>query len=206
MGFGEIQFDYIRFPEPYPSPAAAGLPGHQGRGEARRARGVSQGGERAARQARRAHDGGHLRARDDGGRPARGGAVVGEGLAARGRRAADGVSVALSARRLGLAVPNAEPYKVLQHRDLARARARPEARHQEPEHVRPWLQAFTLGKPPYGPARDRGAEEGGVRLRLRRLGAVEPGVEVRRRSCRRSRRRSSLERRPSRRAITAVEV
>ena len=49
-------------------------------------------------------------------------------------------------------VPNAEPYKVINNAISTRARARSEARHQEPEHVRPWLQAFTLGKPPYGAA------------------------------------------------------
>ena len=51
---------------------------------------------------------------------------------------------------------------------------------KEPEHIRPWLQAFTLGKPEYGAAAARGAEEGGVRLGLRRLGDVEPGLDLRR--------------------------
>jgi Uncharacterized conserved protein len=53
---------------------------------------------------------------------------------------------------LGLAVPNAEPYKVL-HIALSRAKQRDDKLGiKYAEHVRPWLQAFTLGKPPYGPA------------------------------------------------------
>ena len=47
------------------------------------------------------------------------------------------------------------------------------------EHVRPWLQAFTLGKPPYGAAEIEAQKTGNVRRGLRRLGAVEPGLEVR---------------------------
>ena len=53
---------------------------------------------------------------------------------------------------LGLAVPNAEPYKVL-NISLTRAKQRDQKLGiTTPEHVRPWLQAFTLGKPAYGPA------------------------------------------------------
>jgi hypothetical protein len=36
---------------------------------------------------------------------------------------------------------------------IKRARERDEALGiTQPQHVRPWLQAFSLGKPPYGPA------------------------------------------------------
>ena len=39
------------------------------------------------------------------------------------------------------------------HGDLDGARERDKKLGiTEPEHVRPWLQAFTLGKPPYGAA------------------------------------------------------
>ena len=81
--------------------AAAGFPGLEQRVEARRDRGVSQGSEDAPQQARRAVDGGHLRTGDDRDRPARGGAALGARLTAARRGAADGVSVALSARRVG---------------------------------------------------------------------------------------------------------
>ena len=152
MGFGEIQFDYIRFPEPYKSLPPQVFPESNGRGKTRRARGVPQGGEDAHRQARRAHDGGHLRARDDGGRRARGRTEVGADSSSSGRRAADGVSVALSARLVRASrVPNAEPYEVM-HTAISRARERDRSWASRAEHVRPWLQAFTLGQPQYGPA------------------------------------------------------
>ena len=48
----------------------------------------------------------------------------------------------------GLAQPNAEPYAVI-HRAISRARERDQALGITGEHVRPYLQAFTLGKPRY---------------------------------------------------------
>ncbi len=51
----------------------------------------------------------------------------------------------------GIPVPNAEPYKVV---SIAVGRAKQRDQKlgiKTPEHIRPWLQAFTLGKPPYGP-------------------------------------------------------
>ncbi len=51
----------------------------------------------------------------------------------------------------GIARPNAEPFRIVQTA-IARARARDVALGLAPaEHVRPWLQAFTLGPPAYGP-------------------------------------------------------
>jgi hypothetical protein len=52
----------------------------------------------------------------------------------------------------GIAAPNADPYRVL---SIAISRARERDAKlgvTMPEHVRPWLQAFTLGKPEYGAA------------------------------------------------------
>ena len=148
MGFGEVQFDYIRFPEPYTSLAAAGLPGRERCVEARCARRVSQRGEDAAQQARRALDGRHLRARHDGERTARGRPALGADLAAARRRAADGVSVALPARRAG---HRASERRAVQDRlqgDLdARTSATRSSASQNPNTCGPWLQAFTLGKP-----------------------------------------------------------
>ena len=50
----------------------------------------------------------------------------------------------------GIARPNAEPYKVI-HRAISRARERDaKLGITNRESVRPWLQAFSLGKPAYG--------------------------------------------------------
>jgi hypothetical protein len=49
----------------------------------------------------------------------------------------------------GVDRPNAEPYKVV-YAATARARERNEALGIAGESVRPWLQAFTLGEPAYG--------------------------------------------------------
>jgi hypothetical protein len=50
----------------------------------------------------------------------------------------------------GIAHPNADPYNVLKVA-LDTARVRDEKLGlTKAEHVRPWIQAFTLGKPPYG--------------------------------------------------------
>ncbi|MGH7677516.1 MAG: putative glycoside hydrolase [Gemmatimonadaceae bacterium] len=50
-----------------------------------------------------------------------------------------------------IAHPNSEPYNVLKIA-LDTARVRDERLGiKKAEHVRPWIQAFTLGKPPYGP-------------------------------------------------------
>ena len=82
---------------------------------------------------------------------------------------------------LGVQNPNAEPYNIIL-KAISRARERDKKLGiKEPEHVRPWLQAFTLGKPVVRRrATDRGAKEGGLRLGVRRLGDVEPGVDLRR--------------------------
>jgi hypothetical protein len=50
----------------------------------------------------------------------------------------------------GLRRPNAEPYEVIS-KSIVRARQRDEKLGvAKPEHVRPWLQAFSIGKPKYG--------------------------------------------------------
>jgi hypothetical protein len=51
---------------------------------------------------------------------------------------------------LGIAIPNAEPHKVIVTA-ISRARERDKKLGiNDAEHIRPWLQAFTLGKPAYG--------------------------------------------------------
>jgi len=58
----------------------------------------------------------------------------------------------------GLPRPNAEPYKVV-HAALARARERDLKLGLTGERVRPWLQAFTLGRPTYGPSEIRAQKQ-----------------------------------------------
>ena len=51
----------------------------------------------------------------------------------------------------GIARPNADPYTV-QLKAIARARQRDAKLGLTGERVRPWIQAFSLGQPPYGPS------------------------------------------------------
>jgi hypothetical protein len=51
---------------------------------------------------------------------------------------------------LDVAHPNAEPYAIV-YAAILRAHERDAKLGLSGERVRPWLQAFTLGKPPYGP-------------------------------------------------------
>jgi len=58
-----------------------------------------------------------------------------------------------------VARPNAEPYKIV-FAAINRARERDEKLGiKSPEHVRAWLQAFSLGQPPYGPAEIRAQKQ-----------------------------------------------
>jgi len=165
MGFGEIQFDYIRFPEPYPSLPKQVFPGSDG---------VAKPDVLAAflKDANARYDKLGVRTTADifGLVTTVGGPLeVGQWW----EKISPQVDVVLPMvypshyprGSFGLASPNAEPQKVI---SIAITRAR--QRDQKlgittPEHVRPWLQAFTLGKPPYGPAeieaQKRGAYESG---------------------------------------------
>jgi hypothetical protein len=165
MGFGEIQFDYIRFPEPYASLPKQVFPGSNG---------VSKPDILAAflKEANSRYDKLGVRTTADifGLVTTVNGALeVGQSW----EKISPTVDVVLPMvypshyprGSLGVAVPNAEPQRII---TLAITRAR--QRDQKlgisaPEHVRPWLQAFTLGKPPYGPAeieaQKRGTYEAG---------------------------------------------
>jgi hypothetical protein len=159
MGFGEIQFDYIRFPEPYKSLPTQVFPASSG----------SKPDALAAflKEANGRIDKFGVRTTAD---------VFGLVTTVGGpleigqwwEKVSPNVDVVLPMvypshyprGDLGLAVPNAEPYKVL-HISLARARQRDEKLGiKQAEHVRPWLQAFTLGKPPYGPAEIEAQKKG----------------------------------------------
>jgi hypothetical protein len=159
MGFGEIQFDYIRFPEPYKSLPPQVFPGNNGSKPDALASFLKEATGRIGKiGARTTADvfglvttvGGPLE--------------IGQWW----EKVSPNVDVVLPMvypshyprGDLGLAVPNAEPYKVL-HISLSRARQRDEKLGiKRAEHVRPWLQAFTLGKPPYGPAEIEAQKKG----------------------------------------------
>jgi hypothetical protein len=160
LGFGEIQFDYIRFPEPYPSLPKQVFP---------ESNGVAKPDVLAAflEEANARYDKLGVRTTADifGLVTTVGGALeVGQWW----EKISPTVDVVLPMvypshyprGSLGLAVPNADPYNVIR---IAITRAR--QRDQKlgvttPEHVRPWLQAFTLGKPPYGPAEIEAQKKG----------------------------------------------
>jgi hypothetical protein len=150
LGFGEVQFDYIRFPEPYRSlprqvfPADRGQPKPDAIAEFLR----TANGRLDALGARTTAD------------------VFGLVTTVRGalevaqdwEKLAPVTDVLLPMvypshyprGSFGLARPNAEPYRVV-HVAVRRARERNVALGvRGAEHVRPWLQAFSLGQPPYG--------------------------------------------------------
>ena len=160
LGFDEVQFDYIRFPEPYASLPKQVFPGSNG---------VSKPDILAAflKEANARYDKLGVRTTAD---------IFGLVTTVNGalevgqwwEKISPTVDVVLPMvypshyprGSLGVAVPNADPYRII---NLAIRRAR--ERDQKlgitaPEHVRPWLQAFTLGKPPYGPSEIEAQKKG----------------------------------------------
>jgi hypothetical protein len=152
LGFGEIQFDYIRFPEPYKS-----LPQQVFSGSGN----VSKPDAIAAflKEAKARLNTLGVRSTAD---------IFGLVTTVPGplevaqhwERVSPVADVLLPMvypshyprGSFGIPVPNAEPYKTV---SIAISRARERDKKlgvTTPEHVRPWLQAFTLGKPEYGAA------------------------------------------------------
>ncbi len=150
LGFGEIQFDYIRFPEPYPSLPKQVFPDSKD---------VPKPDALAAylKEARtRLNKLGARSTADIFGlvTTVQGPLEVGQDW----EKLAPNTDVLLPMvypshyphGSFNIPSPNAEPYKVITTA-IKRARERDEKLGiKEQEHVRPWLQAFTLGKPPYG--------------------------------------------------------
>ncbi|HLA14618.1 MAG TPA: putative glycoside hydrolase, partial [Gemmatimonadaceae bacterium] len=150
MGFGEIQFDYIRFPEPYRSLPRQVFPGQKGRSKPQ----VLAEFLSAAR-ARYAKAG--IRTTAD---------VFGLVTTVNGpleigqswEPLARAVDVMLPMvypshyprGAFNIERPNAQPYDII-HLAISRARERNEKLGITGEHVRPWLQAFSIGAPKYGP-------------------------------------------------------
>jgi hypothetical protein len=149
LGFDEIQFDYIRFPEPYRRLARQVFPGA---GE------VSKPDNLAVflKEAReRLHRHGVRSTADVFGlvTTVRGPLEIGQHW----ERLAPVTDVLLPMvypshyprGSFGIAHPNAEPYRVIKIAiDSARVRNE-KLGITAPEHVRPWIQAFSLGQPPY---------------------------------------------------------
>ena len=152
MGFGEIQFDYVRFPEPYKSLPPQVFPEAAGRSKPDAIRDF-------VKEARARYDKRGIRLTAD---------IFGLVTTVRGalevgqdwEKISPNVDVVLPMvypslyphGSFGIRVPNAEPYKTI-FIALSSARMRDEKMGiRTPEHVRPWLQAFTLGAPHYGPA------------------------------------------------------
>jgi hypothetical protein len=149
MGFGEVQFDYIRFPEPYKSLPQQVFPESNGRGK------TEALAEFITAAKKRIDKLGVRPTADIFGLVATVGGALEVGQ--RWEPMVKSVDVVLPMvypshyprGSFGIARPNAEPYEVI-HTAISRGRVRNEAIGLKGERVRPWLQAFTLGQPKYG--------------------------------------------------------
>ena len=149
LGFGEIQFDYIRFPEPYKSLPAQVFPDAKGQSKADVL-------AEFLKTANARFDKYGVRTTAD---------IFGLVTTVKGpleigqewEKLAPVTDVLLPMvypshyprGSFGVARPNAEPYKII-FTAIDRARVRDEKLGiRGGEHVRPWLQAFSLGQPKY---------------------------------------------------------
>jgi len=149
MGFGEVQYDYIRFPEPYRSLPAQIFPEANGRSK-------PEALSEFLDQAKKRTDKLGVRTTADifGLVSTVGGALeVGQ----KWEPLVKSVDVVLPMvypshyprGSFGIARPNADPYNIV-HIAISRGRERTEAMGLKGQRVRPWLQAFDLGQPRYG--------------------------------------------------------
>jgi len=151
MGFGEIQFDYIRFPEPYKSLPPQVFPEQNGRTK-------QQALSEFLNAANKRIDKYGVRTTAD---------IFGLVTTVKGalevgqewEPLTKSVDVLLPMvypshyphGSFGIPYPNSQPYNVI-HIAISSARERNAALGITGQHVRPWLQAFTLGPPKYGAA------------------------------------------------------
>ena len=151
LGFAEIQFDYIRFPEPYPTLPKQTFPD---------ANGVSKSDALAAflREARsRLAPMGVRTTADVFGlvTTVKGALEVGQQWESLSPAADVLLPMVYPSHyphgSFGIALPDAAPYAVVKAA-ISSAVERNAALGIKGEHVRPYLQAFTLGKPAYGNA------------------------------------------------------
>lgn len=166
MGFDEIQFDYIRFPEPYKSLPEQVFPGANGQSKPDVLAAFLR---EACPRIRRA--GARCTADIFGLVTTVNGALE---IGQQWEKLAPVVDVLLPmtypshypSGAFGIARPNASPYDI---QKIANARAveRNATLGLTGERVRPWLQAFTLGKPPYG----------GPEIEAQKRGVYDAGLE-----------------------------
>ncbi|HYV96971.1 MAG TPA: putative glycoside hydrolase [Gemmatimonadaceae bacterium] len=151
LGFAEIQFDYIRFPEPYPSLPKQSFPG---------ANGVAKQDALAAflkeAHARLAPLGVRTTADVFGlTTTVKGALEVGQQWEALAPVADVLLPMVYPSHYVhgsfGIQSPNSEPYQIVKTA-VSKAVERNTALGLTGERVRPYLQAFTLGKPAYGDA------------------------------------------------------
>lgn len=148
LGFGEIQFDYIRFPEPYKSLPTQVFPNQKGRSK-------PDVLAEFLRVANARFDKLSVRTTADifGLVTTVGGPLE---IGQEWEKVSPAVDVVLPMAypshyprgAFGIARPNADPYTV-QLKAIARARQRDAKLGLTGERVRPWIQAFSLGQPPY---------------------------------------------------------
>lgn len=152
LGFGEVQFDYIRFPEPYKSLPQQVFPDWKGMSKP-----VALAEFLKEAKTRINKLGVRSTADIFGLVTTVGGALeVGQEW----EKVSPHLDVVLPMvypshyprGSFGISSPNAEPYRIVKIA-ITRAHERDQKLGiTDPEHVRPWLQAFSLGKPPYGAA------------------------------------------------------
>ena len=158
LGFEEIQWDYVRFPEPYRSLPKQVFPG----ATLSKADALAQF-LRLAQE--RLHRLGARNTADIFGlvTTVRGPLEVGQHW----EKISPHVDVVLPMvypshyprGAFGIARPNAEPYAIIK-KAIDGARERDEALGiTRAEHVRPWIQAFSLGQPKYGPEEIRAQKQ-----------------------------------------------
>jgi hypothetical protein len=148
LGFGEVQFDYIRFPEPYKSLPPQVFPNQKGRSKPDV---LAQFLKTA--NARIDKLGARTTADIFGLVTTVGGALE---IGQEWEKVSPAVDVVLPMTypshyprgAFNLPRPNAEPYKV-QLTAISRARQRDAKLGLTGERVRPWIQAFSLGQPKY---------------------------------------------------------
>lgn len=159
LGFGEVQFDYIRFPEPYASLPTQVFPGQSGRTKS-----LALTEFLTAARKRLEKLGARTTADVFGLVTSVNGALeVGQAWEPLAKSADVLLPMTYPSHyprgSFGIARPNAEPYRI-QNIAISRARQRNDAIGLKGERVRPWIQAFTLGSPAYGPAEVEAQKKG----------------------------------------------
>jgi hypothetical protein len=151
LGFAEIQFDYIRFPEPYASLPKQVFPGAKGVGKAETLAAflLEARSRLAPLNVRTTADVFGLIT------TVRAPLEIGQQWEALAQAADVLLPMVYPSHyphgAFGITRPNAAPYEIVKAA-VTRAVERNVALGIRGEHVRPWLQAFSLGKPAYGNA------------------------------------------------------